>query len=66
MEKARATSPLLRVFTRARWGTEMTAYSSIVFESRDGVGHIVLDRPESANTLNATLSGELRARAYAR
>jgi 2-(1,2-epoxy-1,2-dihydrophenyl)acetyl-CoA isomerase len=37
----------------------MTAYTSITFEVRDRVGHIVLNRPESANTLNATLSSEL-------
>ena len=37
----------------------MTAYTSITFETRDGVGHIVLNRPESANTLNATLSSEM-------
>jgi 2-(1,2-epoxy-1,2-dihydrophenyl)acetyl-CoA isomerase len=37
----------------------MTAYTSIAFEVRDSVGHVVLNRPESANTLNATLSSEL-------
>jgi len=37
----------------------MPSYTSIVFESRDGVGHIVLNRPDAANTLNATLSAEL-------
>jgi 2-(1,2-epoxy-1,2-dihydrophenyl)acetyl-CoA isomerase len=37
----------------------MTAYTTIVFEARDGVGHIVLNRPDAANTLNATLSSEL-------
>jgi 2-(1,2-epoxy-1,2-dihydrophenyl)acetyl-CoA isomerase len=37
----------------------MTAYASIAFEARDRVGHITLNRPESANTLNAALSAEL-------
>jgi 2-(1,2-epoxy-1,2-dihydrophenyl)acetyl-CoA isomerase len=37
----------------------MTVYTSIALELRDGVGHIVLNRPEAANTLNATLSSEL-------
>jgi enoyl-CoA hydratase/3-hydroxyacyl-CoA dehydrogenase len=37
----------------------VTAYSSISFESRDGVGHITLNRPESANSLNPVLSSEL-------
>jgi 2-(1,2-epoxy-1,2-dihydrophenyl)acetyl-CoA isomerase len=37
----------------------MTAYTSIAFGVRDGVGHIALNRPESANTLNARLSSEL-------
>lgn len=37
----------------------MSAYTSITFDVRDGVGQIVLNRPESANTLNATLSSEL-------
>jgi len=36
----------------------MPAYTSISFQVRDGVGHLVLNRPESANTLNATLSRE--------
>jgi 2-(1,2-epoxy-1,2-dihydrophenyl)acetyl-CoA isomerase len=37
----------------------MTAYTSISGETRDGVGHVTLNRPESANSLNATLSSEL-------
>jgi 2-(1,2-epoxy-1,2-dihydrophenyl)acetyl-CoA isomerase len=37
----------------------MTAYTSISCETRDGVGHVTLNRPESANSLNATLSSEL-------
>jgi len=37
----------------------MAAYTSITFQVRDGVGHVVLNRPESANTLNAALSSEL-------
>src|SRR5438094_158338 len=34
-------------------------YTTISFETRDGVTHITLNRPDSANTLNATLSSEL-------
>jgi 2-(1,2-epoxy-1,2-dihydrophenyl)acetyl-CoA isomerase len=37
----------------------MPAYNSITFEARDRVGHVVLNRPDAANTLNATLSTEL-------
>jgi 2-(1,2-epoxy-1,2-dihydrophenyl)acetyl-CoA isomerase len=37
----------------------MAAYTSISFEARDSVGHITLDRPDAANSLNATLSSEL-------
>jgi 2-(1,2-epoxy-1,2-dihydrophenyl)acetyl-CoA isomerase len=37
----------------------MAEYSSIKFESKDGVARITLDRPQSANSLNSTLSAEL-------
>jgi 2-(1,2-epoxy-1,2-dihydrophenyl)acetyl-CoA isomerase len=34
-------------------------YTSISFQTRHGVGHVTLNRPESANSLNPTLSSEL-------
>jgi enoyl-CoA hydratase/carnithine racemase len=37
----------------------MNAYTSIAFEVRDGARYIVLNRLESANALNATLSSAL-------
>ena len=37
----------------------MSPYTTISFEARDGVAHVALNRPDSANSLNATLSGEL-------
>jgi Enoyl-CoA hydratase/isomerase len=37
----------------------VSMYTTISFEARDGVTHITLNRPDSANTLNATLSSEL-------
>jgi 2-(1,2-epoxy-1,2-dihydrophenyl)acetyl-CoA isomerase len=37
----------------------MADYSSIKFETKDRVGRITLDRPQSANSLNSSLSAEL-------
>ena len=41
----------------------MAAYTSSSFQVRDGVRHLVLNRPGSANSLNATLSKERGAMA---
>ena len=37
----------------------MPGYSAILFDTRDGVGHITLNRPQAANSLNSQLSAEL-------
>src|SRR5262245_32548660 len=37
----------------------MPDYSAILFDIRDAVGRITLNRPEAANSLNSTLSAEL-------
>jgi 2-(1,2-epoxy-1,2-dihydrophenyl)acetyl-CoA isomerase len=37
----------------------VSSYTTISFETRNGVAHVTLNRPDSANTLNATLSSEL-------
>ena len=37
----------------------MPNYSAITYDLADGVATITLNRPESANTLNETLSGEM-------
>jgi 2-(1,2-epoxy-1,2-dihydrophenyl)acetyl-CoA isomerase len=37
----------------------MAEYSTILFEVRDKVAHLTLNRPEAANSLNATLSAEM-------
>jgi hypothetical protein len=34
-------------------------YSTILFEVRDKVAHLTLNRPEAANSLNATVSAEM-------
>jgi 2-(1,2-epoxy-1,2-dihydrophenyl)acetyl-CoA isomerase len=38
---------------------KMAEYSTILFEVRDKVAHLTLNRPEAANSLNATLSAEM-------
>jgi 2-(1,2-epoxy-1,2-dihydrophenyl)acetyl-CoA isomerase len=37
----------------------MPNYSAILFEVRDGVAHLTLNRPEAANSLNPQLSSEM-------
>jgi 1,4-dihydroxy-2-naphthoyl-CoA synthase len=37
----------------------MPEYSSVLFEVRDKVAHLTLNRPEAANSLNATVSAEM-------
>ncbi len=37
----------------------MAEYSTILFEVRDKVAHLTINRPEAANSLNATLSAEM-------
>ena len=37
----------------------MAKYSTILFTVRDNVAHLTINRPESANSLNATLSAEM-------
>jgi 2-(1,2-epoxy-1,2-dihydrophenyl)acetyl-CoA isomerase len=37
----------------------MPGYSTILFEVRDKVAHLTINRPEAANSLNATLSAEM-------
>jgi 2-(1,2-epoxy-1,2-dihydrophenyl)acetyl-CoA isomerase len=37
----------------------VSPYTTISFETRDGVAHVTLNRPDSANSLNAMLSAEL-------
>ena len=37
----------------------MSEYSTILFAVRDKVAHLTLNRPEAANSLNATLSAEM-------
>src|SRR5579872_6771436 len=37
----------------------MANYSTILFSVRDKVGHLALNRPESANSLNGTVSAEM-------
>jgi 2-(1,2-epoxy-1,2-dihydrophenyl)acetyl-CoA isomerase len=37
----------------------MRQYSAIIYEMRDGVAQITLNRPEAANSLNDTLSAEM-------
>jgi enoyl-CoA hydratase/carnithine racemase len=37
----------------------MAEYSTILFEVRDKVAHLTLNRPEAAKSLNATLSAEM-------
>src|SRR5689334_8307935 len=37
----------------------MPQYSTILFAVRDKVAHLTLNRPEAANSLNATLSAEM-------
>ncbi len=37
----------------------MAEYSTILFAVRDKVAHLTLNRPESANSLNATVSAEM-------
>jgi 2-(1,2-epoxy-1,2-dihydrophenyl)acetyl-CoA isomerase len=37
----------------------MPEYSTILFEVRDKVAHLTINRPEAANSLNATLSAEI-------
>lgn len=37
----------------------MPNYSAILFEARDGVAHLTLNRPEAANSLNPQLSSEM-------
>jgi 2-(1,2-epoxy-1,2-dihydrophenyl)acetyl-CoA isomerase len=37
----------------------MPEYATILFEVRDKVAHLTLNRPEAANSLNATLSSEM-------
>ena len=34
----------------------MPEYSTILFAVRDNVAHLTINRPEAANSLNATLS----------
>ena len=38
---------------------KLAEYSTILFEVRDKVAHLTLNRPEAANSLNATLSAEM-------
>jgi 2-(1,2-epoxy-1,2-dihydrophenyl)acetyl-CoA isomerase len=37
----------------------MLEYSTILFEVKDHVAHLTLNRPEAANSLNATVSAEM-------
>ena len=37
----------------------MSEYSTILFAVRDKVAHLTLNRPEAANSLNATVSAEM-------
>jgi len=37
----------------------MPTYSTIIYEVRDGVAHLTLNRPEAANSLNDRLSSEM-------
>ena len=37
----------------------MPQYTSILYEVRDAVARIALNRPDAANSLNSTLSAEL-------
>jgi 2-(1,2-epoxy-1,2-dihydrophenyl)acetyl-CoA isomerase len=37
----------------------MARYSTILFEVRDKVAHLTINRPDAANSLNATLSAEM-------
>ncbi|MGH7949365.1 MAG: enoyl-CoA hydratase/isomerase family protein [Candidatus Binataceae bacterium] len=37
----------------------MSKYSAITFEVRDGVGHLRINRPDAANSLNSTVAAEL-------
>jgi 2-(1,2-epoxy-1,2-dihydrophenyl)acetyl-CoA isomerase len=55
-------SPILELLKRKEFSMQ---FDSLLFERRDRVAHVTLNRPDQLNALNSALIGDLRAAAHA-